>query len=176
MGSMSSDDVRPGHAALQRLLVPIDGASCRGGALPLAIGLARRLGARVTLLGIARPVEPPPRMTAVSAYGVPVPAGDEQELLDRLAREQVDEAADGFPAGVDVRKQVVTGPAGPAIVAEVSSGEHDLVVLAWHGSGRLGHLFHDHVAYYVLAHCPAPVVVVPATDRAVTQLARRRSA
>jgi nucleotide-binding universal stress UspA family protein len=175
---MSSDDVRPGDRdpALERLLVPIDGASCRGGALPLVVGLAVRLGARVTLLGIARPVEPPARMTAVTAYGAAVPPADEQELLDRLAREQVDQAADAFPDDVEVCKQVVEGPAGPAIVAEVSAGGQDLVVLAWHGSGRLGHLFHDHVAYYVLAHCPAPVVVVPAVDRAVTQLARRRSA
>jgi nucleotide-binding universal stress UspA family protein len=175
---MSSDDVRPGDAPLQRLLVPIDGASCRGGALPLAIGLALRLGARVTLLGIARPVEPPPRMTAVSAYGVPVPPVGEREWLYRLARDQVDQAALAFPAGVDVCKQVVEGSAGPAIVAEAGSGGHDLVVLEWHGSGRLGHLFHDHVAYYVLAHSPAPVVVVPAAfaGRAVTQLARRRSA
>jgi nucleotide-binding universal stress UspA family protein len=172
---MSSDDARSDDRdpAFRRLLVPIDATSCRSGALPLAIGLALGLGARVTLLGIARPVEPPARMTAVAAGGTSVAPADEQDLLDRLARERVDEAADGFPKDVEVCKQVVEGPAGPAIVAEVTSGEHDLVVLAWHGSGRLGHLFHDHTAYYVLAHCPAPVVVVPAEERAVIQLARR---
>ena len=38
-----------------------------------------------------------------------------------------------------------------------------MVLLPWHGTGRFGHLLHDHSLRHVLDHTRIPVVLVPTT-------------
>jgi nucleotide-binding universal stress UspA family protein len=153
-----------GHdvAAPRRILVPVDGSRAAEAALHVGVALARGLGATLTLLATAPLVEEPIPTTALAAYGTLVLPEEQQEALDQRAKGEVDEAAAELPADVDVRTCVSAGPAGPAIVDEVASGGHDLVVLCRHGRGTVGRLLHDHTAHHVLDHSGVPVLVLPA--------------
>ena len=136
---------------LHRLLVPVDVSAGDRAALDVAVRLARRTNATVTLLAIA-PL----------AIGVSM----EQDRVDRLAEKHLDKVAAGLGGGLDVRTSLGWGPAGQAIVEAAT--DHDLVVIPWHQPGPIGHLLrdHNHTGRQVLDRCPVPVVVVPAVSAA----------
>lgn len=147
-------------ADLHRLLVPLD-RSCGGApALDIALRHARSTNGTVTLLAVAPVAIAPAEEPAIGPSRI---ALQDQRELDRLAQEQLDEVAAGLPGGVDVRTRLTWGPVGQAIVDEASTGDHDLVVVAWHHTGAIGHLLRDHnqTARHVLDHCGLPVLVAP---------------
>jgi nucleotide-binding universal stress UspA family protein len=155
-----------GNSAPQRFLLPVDSSASISEPLEVATRLARGINGSVTLLAVVPLAASPSGLDDV-ALAPGVGAGpEEQEVLDRLARDRLDEVVAGIGDGVDVRTEISWGPAGPAIVDQVGHGAHDLVVLSIDREGELGHLLHDHTLRHVLHHCPVPVLVVPATGNA----------
>jgi nucleotide-binding universal stress UspA family protein len=151
-------------ATPHRLLVAVD-TNGSSEALDFACRLARRLDGTVTLLAVApmavRPAAAPGLGTEPVTLGEP----EEQQMIDRLAREHLDEVATRVGDGLDVRTALSWGPAGQAIVDELDGGEYDLAVVAARREGALGHLIHDHAVRHVLYHSPVPVLVVPELTR-----------
>ena len=146
-----------------RFLLPVDCSTSTSEPLDAATRLARGVNGSVTLLAVV-PLAPPPSDLNDLARGTGVGADpEEQEVLDRLARERLDEVVAGIEDGLDVSTEVSWGPVGPAIVDEVQQGAHDLVVISIRQEGELGHLVHDHTLRHVLHHSPVPVLVVPTT-------------
>ena len=152
---------RTGGRKLRRFLVAVDGSAAAVAAVDAAAALARGLGGQLTLLAVApltvvpAPVAPGPPIVDASV------GPEQQELLDRLARERLDELVGRVDDGLDVRSSLSWGPAGPAIVEAAGSGEQDVVAIPWPDRGALGHLLRDHPARHVLQHAQVPVLVVP---------------
>jgi nucleotide-binding universal stress UspA family protein len=154
---MSHD--RPPH----RFLVPLDDERAHTSEpIELATRLAHKVDGTVTLFAVAPLAIPDGDVAVLGA--VPEAGADleQQEQLDRLARERLDEIAARIGDGLDVRTKIGWGPAGVAIVDEIEQGAHDLVVVPTRCEGELGHLLHDHTLRHVLHHSAVPVLVVPA--------------
>jgi nucleotide-binding universal stress UspA family protein len=144
-------------APAQRFLVPIDGSAAAAAALDVAASLARGLRGTLTLLAVA-PVAPP---GGDPLTGIETDQPERQQLLDRVAQEQLGELVERIGSDLDVRSSLSWGPVGPAVVEQAETGRFDAVVMPLPERGALGHLLHDHAARHVLDHCRVPVLVVP---------------
>jgi nucleotide-binding universal stress UspA family protein len=139
----------------RNILVAVDESQAATEALEEAIELARRTGARLTLISVAVPL----RRRFGWPYFVPYPTDDE---LEREAQEVVERAEALVPNDVPVSTIVRFGPAANAILERVERGEHDVVVMGSRGLGLAGALLLGSVSRAVLAHSPVPVLIHPA--------------
>ena len=130
-----------------------------------AAQLSSALGAELILVAIAPIV--PARTTATYAsdpFDLEA-AREQQEIVDRLAREQLDGLASTLARGLPTESVLTWGPPGPATVEAAREHDADLVVVPMRARDHeLGHLLHDHADRYVLHHCDVPVLVVPTTS------------
>ncbi len=127
-----------------------------------AESLARKNGARITLLSV---IQKPPA-DARMAIAVMQP----EDLLarvinDRRAKTDALAAAMG-QQGIDVRSQVVTGAPFLEIIRQVLREAHDLVILAAEGKGGLKERLFGSTSMHLMRKCPCPVWVVKPTRRA----------
>lgn len=141
----------------RNILVAIDGSADAEQALAQAIDLAASQQARLTLFsGI---VVPPP----VGYVGV---SGDVTANLVHEAEAEAEttlRAAVGrVPEGVSVDSVLSSEPVRPALVAEITKGGHDLVVMGSRGRGAVRSVLLGSVSHYVLHHSPVPVLIVHA--------------
>jgi nucleotide-binding universal stress UspA family protein len=139
----------------RNVLVAVDGSRAATAALEEAIELARRTGARLTLISVAVPF----RWRVAGPYVAPFPT--EEELV-RQAQEIVDGAAALVPDDIPVFTVVRDGAVATAILDRIEHGEHDLVVMGSRGLGLAGSLLLGSVGRAVLAHSPVPVLIHPA--------------
>jgi nucleotide-binding universal stress UspA family protein len=127
-----------------------------------AAELAGPLGAALILVGVATimPV-PSAATTTVEPFDLGVQQ-EEQELVDRLAREHLEEL-EAMLAPELARESVLTwGAVGPATVEAAREHDADLVVVPMRARDHgLAHALHDHADRHVLHHCDVPVLVVP---------------
>ena len=136
------------------ILVAVDGSSAASNALETAIGLARRDGARLTLITVAAPLRLP-----VHPGPIVIPLPSERTLLGE-AEEIAERAAALVPEGIPVSTAVRRGPVAEAILDRVEAGEHDLVVMGSRGRGTICSLVLGSVSREVREHSPVPVVIV----------------
>jgi nucleotide-binding universal stress UspA family protein len=141
----------------RRVVVAVDGSRHSDLALEMAIALAERDRARLTILTVVPNVAD----RAALAYGAPVDPVALQGDADRAAARTLRAAIDAVPAGQPVESVQRRGHAGPAIVAQVKAGDHDAVVLGARGLGRIGSMFGS-VSQYVLHHAGVAVFVAHA--------------
>jgi nucleotide-binding universal stress UspA family protein len=122
-----------------RLLVPVDFSEPSTEAIKLAVSIAMRLGARVTLLYVDADLLSSDSSEALGA-------------LHRLAAREV-------PSSVHV--EMVTDKGAPAdrINHHAAAGEHDLVVMGTHGKTGLERVILGSVTETVVRTCPVPVLV-----------------
>ncbi|KAB1985809.1 universal stress protein [Streptomyces triticiradicis] len=99
------------------------------------------------------------RCPAHESVDHPLLAGEPARLHEEQAVETLDEALKDAPAGVDVHRRTVEGPARHVLLG-ASQGAGLLVVGARRRPGRLG-LQLGRVAHGVLHHAACPVAVVP---------------
>jgi nucleotide-binding universal stress UspA family protein len=114
----------------RNILVAIDHSDAAKQALRHATELASALGARLTVVSVAPPVPP----YAISA-GVDV-GGLEQDIR-RTTERLVDETVGDLPLDLHAVGTVRSGHPGTEIVAQITDGDHDLVVLGSRGRGRV---------------------------------------
>ena len=130
-----------------------------------AAELASSLGAELILVAVTAIVPFRPTETyAPDPFDLEVQQ-EEQDIVDRLARENVEELASTLAPGL-FRESVLTwGSPGPATVQAAREHDADLVVVPMRARDHeLGHALHDHADRYVLHHCDVPVLVVPTTS------------
>ncbi len=146
-------------APIQRILVPLDGSMAGEAALPPAIDLARRTGARVVLV----------RVPVVPGYATVIPetAGWIPQLLGEKGieatayLESVAEALDTQGIGADIDVEVVAaGGVADGIVASSQEWEADVIVMSTHGRTGLRRWMLGSVADGVLHHADRPVWLV----------------
>jgi nucleotide-binding universal stress UspA family protein len=155
---------RPHLSVPGRILVAIRPNEDDGAVARYAGELAHSLGAVLILLGVAAimpvPTGPLPLFEPLDLEG----QREEQELVDRMAREQLEELASTLAPGLATESVLNWGSPGPATVDAAREHHADLVVVPMqvrdHG---LGHVLHDQEDRHVLHHCHVPVLVVPTT-------------
>ena len=141
----------------QNILVAIDGSPDADRALVQAIDLAASEHARLTLFCA---VVKPPASAYLGAGGVVAATlardaeGDTETIL-RMAVQLV-------PDDVSVSTVLSSEPVRLALIEQITSGGHDLIVMGSRGRGALRSALLGSVSHYVLHHSPVPVLIVHA--------------
>ena len=149
--------IQPG-AALQRLLLPLDGTPTTAALLAPATALASRLGASVDLLYVADVGTPPP--DEPGSIGAPQYVDQPQHEWPQWANEVITRLAEACaqcPPNVPLRTFLAQGDAGEAITRFAAEHASDAVVLACRSRLEPGRAA---VLRAVLDQTPCPVLIV----------------
>jgi nucleotide-binding universal stress UspA family protein len=141
------------------ILVAYDGSPTSRSALTQAYELAQAEDADVTVVTVAPTVAPLAAIAPVSVEGL-------RDELDRWARTKLAEATAAAPDGLTVRAVERKGHVGDEIVAEIESGDYDLVVLGSRGHGRLTTEILGSVNNHVHYHTDVPTLTIDAAEAA----------
>lgn len=141
----------------ERILVPIDGSPFSEQALPLALELAGRTGARL----LVAQVHVRPGALGYVDGGTPYfdSAWDEnlrqreQERLDRLLRAAREK-------GVSIETTLLDGPIAETLQEYAARSAVDLIVMATHARGGLGRVWMGSLADLLVRHTGLPVLGV----------------
>src|SRR5271168_3535071 len=141
----------------QNILVAIDGSPDADQAFTQAIDLAESEHARLTLFSAV--VTPP--VAAYIGAGGPVAAAfarDAETETEKLLRAAVQRV----PDRVSVSTVMSGAPVRLALIHQIATGHHDLVVMGSRGRGALRSVLLGSVSHYVLNHSPIPVLIAHA--------------
>jgi nucleotide-binding universal stress UspA family protein len=153
---------------IRSILVPLDGSTFGEHSLPVALGIARRVGAELQLAHVHQVVPP------ASVAGVALMDNleltmrkEEQTYLDGVARRVVQAAP------LRVVTAVLDGEVAEALHTHAAAGA-DLVVMATHGRSALGRFWLGSVADELIRSLSVPLLLVrpspgPANLAATTQ-------
>lgn len=133
-----------------RVTIAYDGSPEAEIALRSGADLARRLGARVRILGVREPASVVSRRALAS--------GAATRPIDGVAVRLLERARETF--GAEAETLLVSGAAGRAILDELTPGE-DLLVLGSRGYGPVLGVALGSVARFAVAHAPCPALVTP---------------
>ncbi|MBX3651516.1 MAG: universal stress protein [Burkholderiales bacterium] len=145
----------------KHLLLPTDGSALAGKAVAKGFGLAKSLGARITLLSVV----PEFRMVADESFAVPMSA----QLKSRYEKEAATRAGGmlkklqqkAAKAGLKADVVVLVGDLPyRQIIASAKKRKCDAVVMASHGRRGLTGLLLGSETVKVLTHSKIPVLVV----------------
>jgi nucleotide-binding universal stress UspA family protein len=141
----------------RNILVAIDGSVDADQALTEAIDLAESENARMTIFSA---VVTPPAAAYIGADGgvAATLARDAETETERVLRT----AAQRAPDRVSVSTVLSSEPVRPALIDQITTGHHDLVVMGSRGRGALRSVLLGSVSHYVLHHSPVPVLIVHA--------------
>jgi nucleotide-binding universal stress UspA family protein len=140
------------------ILVGVDGSAHAQRAVREAADIALAEKAALTLISAYSSIMPWPAM---------VPAGLTQQTIDEFtaaargeAQSVLDAAEALVPAGVSVRALTADGAAGDAILDELKTGQHDLVVVGSRGRGDVASILLGSVSHRVVHESRVPVLIV----------------
>jgi nucleotide-binding universal stress UspA family protein len=139
------------------ILVSIDGSAHADQALTEAIDIAEADHSRLTLITSVRACPP-------WAYS-PTTAGAAKELtveLEKEAQEALHGAVERVPESIPITKILTHEPIRSALLKELESGRHDLLVMGSRGRGAVASSVLGSVSHYALNHSPIPVLIVHA--------------
>jgi nucleotide-binding universal stress UspA family protein len=137
------------------ILVAIDGSPDAAAALRHATSLARDQHARLVLLTVV-PSAPPP---IGPAGALPAPV-DHEAMFGQILRE----AVDSVPQDVGVESRLVHGRPAQRIVELAQETGSDLIVMGFHGHGRLHHALIGSVSDSVMRASALPVLLMRGLD------------
>jgi nucleotide-binding universal stress UspA family protein len=142
---------------IEHLLVATDLSDEMRARIPYVGGLARTLGARITLLHVIGGHEAIPH-GAPLAPRVKEPA-DPATL--QAAREQLQELVVSYGEGISVTPKVVVGDPAHEIVEHAQLEGANMIVVGTHGRTGFRHMVLGSVAEAVVQRAKVPVLVVP---------------
>jgi nucleotide-binding universal stress UspA family protein len=135
------------------LVVPLDGSPFSEHALPLALGIARRAGARLVLAQV-RPREVFEGLASLYLRGNPH-NGDLERACLNSGRHRL-----AAVARVPVETALLEGPVAGTLHEHALAAEADLVVLATHGHRPFSRLWLGSVADELIRRLPVPLLLV----------------
>jgi nucleotide-binding universal stress UspA family protein len=141
------------------ILAAVDGSPDAAAALLHAASLARDQHAKLIVLTVI-PAAPP--QVANPAVMLPAP-GDTDAAFGRIVRESVD----ALPADVGVQTRLARGRPARRILEIAEECACDLIVMGFHGHGRLHHALVGSVSDRVLRESRLPVLLMRAAPRGV---------
>jgi len=146
------------HAALPRLLVPLDGSRFAEAALPVASDLARALASE---LQVIRVVPPPTAWSRAESDGVQSVAEEAADEDEYAAAEYLDFVVESLRGGgIHATRAVWVDRPAPGIAAAATALGSELIVMATHGRTGLARALLGSVALAVLHHVGVPILFV----------------
>jgi nucleotide-binding universal stress UspA family protein len=140
----------------RHILVPSDFGECAEQALEIAIALATKLDAKLTLLHVC---ELPVSAYAMYAQGLYFPMDE----LEQAAKKALDEAAKRLRERMPNADAVLaSGTAVEQILGTLKEKGADLVVMGTHGRRGISRVLLGSVAEKTVRLSPVPVLTVPA--------------
>lgn len=139
---------------IQHILVPVDFSGYAEQALEYAIGLARKLSARLTLVHAISMVP-----IGVVDGGSTLPYSYIQDLEAEVQRTMETYLQRVQQAGLEGTVLVLHGVPFQSIVDTARDHNVDLIVMGTHGRTGLAHMFLGSVAEKVVRLAPCPVLV-----------------
>jgi nucleotide-binding universal stress UspA family protein len=150
-----------------RIVVALDGSAAAEAILPMVVAMARRTGAKITLVRACAPTEQDDPIAGLARIGGPPPADDDSPWTGNArhaAERYMEDAVQRLHAeGVPVDYEILDGAPGEAIVDEAEGLHADMVAMTTHGRTGLGKLVLGSVAAYVVGHATCPVLLTRAT-------------
>lgn len=142
------------------LLVAIDGGPASSGALRLALGTNRKLGATVDVLSVLEP-PPPPRLTGFQRLPFRYPTPEVRKI--HSLHDEVAQQLDGLGYGASAWPLIVDyGSPGPVIAKVARDRNASLILLGFSSHTTLEH-FRSEAALDVLHVARLPVLAVRET-------------
>jgi len=140
----------------KNILVFIDGQTERQAFLAQAVDLAKRNQARMTVISVID--DPPDHVHRLSPHKSP------EELRETLFQAEEDHLevilAPVREDEMQIDVSVLLGTPFLEIIREVLRNDHDLVIVAAEGMGRVKELLFGSTAMHLMRKCPCPVWVV----------------
>jgi nucleotide-binding universal stress UspA family protein len=138
------------------ILVAIDGSPDAAAALRHAVSLARDQHARLVLLTVMPATAP----QVATPGAVATPPGASEDAFASILRE----AVEALPPDVGVQTRLVRGRPAKRIVETAQACDCDLIVMGFHGHGRLHHALIGSVSGSVLNASSLPVLLMRASE------------
>lgn len=156
---------------LGSMCVPLDGSPWSEQALPLAISIARRSGADLTLVRVHVPVIYV-FIGDVNLGGVPIAdtlidadvRASERAALDQL-RSQLSSDSD-----LRITCALLDGPVAGSLAEHVAASRYDLVVMTTHGRGAFSRFWLGSVADSFIRHSTTPTLLIRPHDTPIAQI------
>jgi nucleotide-binding universal stress UspA family protein len=140
----------------RRILVALDGSPDAAAALRHAVSLARDQHAQLVVLTV---MPAAPAQTVGPAGALPAPV-DNERSFGRLLRE----AVAALPDDVGVQTRLTQGRPARRIVEVAEETGCDLIVMGFHGHGRLHHALIGSVSDSVMRASRLPVLLMRASS------------
>ena len=143
------------------ILVPLDGSPRAERILPYVEELAKKFGARITLMQVVEPA-----VAMVSPYDIaPYNALEEQQRQVELARTYLAGQEGSFRTkGISARSCVESGPIVYTIITVAEREGCDLIAMASHGRSGIPRVFYGRVAAGVLHRADRPLLLIRAQN------------
>ena len=139
----------------RKILVAIDGSHHSDRALAEAIDLATSNDGRLTILA-AVPRPPSWTSTPTAAATIQALAAD----FEKETTETMQAAVEAVPSTVPLTKILSHEPVRQALLKQLESGDHDLLVMGSRGRGAVSASLLGSVSHYALNHSPIAVLIV----------------
>lgn len=144
------------------ILVPLDGSDFGEQALPLALGIARRLGAAIQVVHVYAPTWEVYRELA-GAYDKTLKLAmreRDRAYVDHVVQ-RLAEIADVSPSSA-----MLEGPVADAISRHAEETETHLIVMTTHGRGPMARFWFGSVADTLIRQASIPILLVPPKEAA----------
>lgn len=143
----------------RHILVPVDFGDPSTRAIDLALTIAMRFEAKVTLLHVTWM---PPYYYAAYAEGLAVPIDDIENEAKVMLEDALVKAQSRYPR---TESKIVAGRPWEGILDAITATGADLVVMGTHGRRGAERAFLGSVAEKTVRHSPIPVLTTPARER-----------
>jgi len=156
--------------SVSKILVPVDYSPCSRAALRFAVDLAERYGATLDVVHVW---DRPSYVTEVAlTHKDPMSGKSLIHLIEENAESDLKEflQSTSLPQGMVASGRLLSGDPASALLHELKSRQHDLVVVGTHGRTGLSHVLLGSVAEKLTRLAHVPVIVVP--DEAAQNLRR----
>ena len=157
--NVASRRPQKGALKLTSILVPTDFSTSSKKALLYAVALARKFGAKLTLLHIVEPAATPD-------FALAFPLAIENDRVTLECKRQLQRIAREENLDPELVEKILVrqGRAYDEITSAAKSLKVDLIVISTHGYTGLKHVFMGSTTERVVRHASCPVLVVRAME------------